>query len=97
MSKVIPFPNQQKSKNKIWAVAFFANGKRHIASIYYTWKQAATDCAWRQKEVRAYQQFLEKNNQVIPQYSIITIHASELPKKWRPIPALGFLSIKNFR
>ncbi|MDI2091032.1 hypothetical protein [Commensalibacter oyaizuii] len=88
MTKIIPF---QKNKNKLWATAFLIKGKRCVANIYTSKCKAIEDCLWRQKEVNAYKHLLISNNQPVPHYYIITLHRSELPKNWKPLPALGFL------
>ncbi|EUK17749.1 hypothetical protein [Commensalibacter papalotli (ex Servin-Garciduenas et al. 2014)] len=90
MSKIIPFA-KTISKNKLWATAFYLKGKRYVTNIYSSHQQAIEDCIWRQKEVQAYKQLLISAQQPIPEYYVTTVHQSELPKNWKPLPALGFL------
>lgn len=95
MSKIIPL-KKTISTNKLWATAFYLKGKRYITNIYSTHQQAVEDCLWREKEVQAYKQLLISNQQPIPEYYITTVHRSELPKNWKPSPALGFLLQTKF-
>lgn len=88
MNKIIPF---HKIKNKLWACIFYIQNQRHIANIYDSYQKAQQDCQWRTKEVQAYKHLLIKSNQPVPHYMITPIHRSELPKNWKPLPALGFL------
>lgn len=90
MNKIIPF-QKTISKNKLWATAFVHKGKQQITNIYSSHQQAMEDCLWREKEVQAYKQLLINSQQPIPRYYITTLHRSELPKNWKPLPALGFL------
>jgi hypothetical protein len=41
--------------------------------------------------VRAYAGFLVGTAQPMPRYSVTPIRRADLPKAWRPLPALGFL------
>lgn len=90
MSKIIQFP-KSINKNKLWASVFYIKGKRYITNIYNSHQQAVEDCLWRDKEVQAYKHLFTGNKQPIPEYYLTTIHRSELPKNWKPLPALGFL------
>jgi hypothetical protein len=49
------------------------------------------DQAWREQQVKAYASFLRNSLQPTPSYSVKPIKRSDLPKTWRPLPALGFL------
>ncbi|MCQ8242125.1 hypothetical protein NFI88_14905 [Acetobacteraceae bacterium KSS12] len=62
-----------------------------IAEIFPTRALALADRDWREQQVRAYAQFLRSARQPIPSYSIVPIRRADLPRAWKPLPALGFL------
>lgn len=75
----------------LWAVvASFGNNSR-VAEIYPTRVAALADRAWREQQVRAYAAFLESGRQRMPRYSVAPMRRADLPRKWTPLPALGFL------
>jgi hypothetical protein len=41
--------------------------------------------------VSAYEDWLRRSSQPVPYYSVAPIRRADLPKKWSPLPALGFL------
>jgi len=41
--------------------------------------------------VRAYAGFLQSCRQAVPRYSVAPIRRADLPRSWKPLPALGFL------
>ncbi len=45
----------------------------------------------RDQQVKAYADWLVRAKQPVPHYSVTPIRRSDLPRKWTPLPALGFL------
>ena len=54
-------------------------------------RRADDDRAWRDQQVKAYADWLVRAKQPVPHYSVTPIRRSDLPRKWTPLPALGFL------
>jgi hypothetical protein len=65
-----------------------------IAEIFPTRPAALADQAWREAQVRAYASFLESAAQPYPRYAVRPIRRTDLPRRWKPLPALGFLNGK---
>jgi hypothetical protein len=63
-----------------------------IAEIFPSRTAALHDQAWREAQVRAYASFLERSGQVSPRYMVRPIRRTDLPRRWKPLPALGFLN-----
>ena len=78
-------------KDRIWAVVAWLGRSQRIAEIYPSRDAALADRAWREQQVRAYAQFLRTDRQPEPRYSVTPIRRSDLPRSWKPLPALGFL------
>jgi acetone carboxylase gamma subunit len=89
MSDVIKLPPRRD--DTLWAVIATAGKSRRIAEIYPNRPAALADRQWREQQVSAYCGFLSRAAQPIPHYSVAPIRRSDLPKAWRPLPALGFL------
>jgi hypothetical protein len=62
-----------------------------VAEIFPGRDAALADRAWREQQVRAYAHFLRSLRQPVPRYSVAPIRRGDLPRSWRPLPALGFL------
>ncbi|HWL82433.1 MAG TPA: hypothetical protein VNR89_15905 [Roseomonas sp.] len=77
--------------DKLWAVIVAIGRKRRIANIYPSRAAADADCHWREQQVRAYSSFLLSSNMPLPNYSVSPMRRTDLPRGWRPLPALGFL------
>lgn len=90
MGKVVAFRTTARH-DESWAVVASAGRETHIASIYPTRTAAEADCEWRNRQVAAYRNFLERNEIAIPHYTIRPYRRADLPRAWRPLPALGFL------
>ncbi len=75
----------------LWAVIATAGRKSRIANVYRSRADALDDRAWRAQQVSAYEDFLRRSRQPVPHYSVAPIRRADLPKKWSPLPALGFL------
>ena len=75
----------------LWAVVATVGRKSRIAEVFRSRDQALQDSAWRDQQVRAYADWLVRAKQPIPNYSVTPIRRADLPRKWAPLPALGFL------
>jgi hypothetical protein len=75
----------------LWAVIATAGRKSRVANVYRSRADALDDRAWRAQQVSAYEDFLRRSRQPVPHYSVAPIRRADLPKKWSPLPALGFL------
>ncbi|MBV1799309.1 hypothetical protein [Siccirubricoccus sp. G192] len=75
----------------LWAV--FATLGRHtrVAEVFRSRAAALEDRNWRAQQVQAYEDFLLRSRQPVPYYSVAPIRRADLPRKWTPLPALGFL------
>jgi hypothetical protein len=75
----------------LWAVIATAGRRSRVANVYRSRSDALEDRAWRAQQVSAYEDFLRRSRQPVPHYSVAPIRRADLPKKWSPLPALGFL------
>lgn len=75
----------------LWAVVAIVGRIVRIADIYPSYQAALADQGWREQQVRAYADFLAHSKQQMPRYTIKPIKRSDLPRQWKPLPALGFL------
>lgn len=75
----------------LWAVVAQMGRNTRVAEIFLNRNAALADCTWRQQQVRAYAGFFSTTRQPLPRYSVSAIRRSDLPRAWRPLPALGFL------
>jgi hypothetical protein len=75
-----------------WAVVAMIGRVIRIAEIYPSRAAALADQAWREAQVRAYAGFLENASQPCPRYAVRPIRRTDLPRRWKPLPALGFLN-----
>jgi hypothetical protein len=75
----------------LWAVIATVGKKNRVAEIFRSHSAAVADRAWRAQQVRAYEDFLIRAKQPLPHYSVAPIRRADLPRQWRPLPALGFL------
>jgi hypothetical protein len=78
-------------EDRFWAVIACVGRHRRIAEIFPSRDAALADRAWREQQVRAYASFLRSSRQQPPNYSVEPMRRADLPKTWRPLPALGFL------
>ena len=79
------------SEDTLWAVIAAVGRTSRVAEIFPNRALALADRAWREQQVRAYANLLRSVRDPAPQYSVAPIRRSDLPKSWRPLPALGFL------
>jgi len=80
------------SDDSLWAVVAVIGRVIRIAEIFPSRPAALADQAWREAQVRAYANFLERTEQPIPRYTVRPIRRTDLPRRWKPLPALGFLN-----
>ena len=89
MSEVIALSHARD--DAMWAVVADIGKISRVAEIYPTRASALADRAWRQQQVLAYAHLLEGCRQQMPRYSVVPMRRADLPRKWKPLPALGFL------
>jgi hypothetical protein len=78
-------------EDTLWAVVASVGRTTRVAEIFSSRLAALADQAWREQQVRAYAHFLRTARQPAPIYSVKPIRRADLPRSWRPLPALGFL------
>lgn len=79
------------AEDTLWAVVASVGRTNRVADIYPNRMAALADRAWREQQVRAYAGFLQSCRQAVPRYSVAPIRRADLPRSWKPLPALGFL------
>ncbi|MGE0224251.1 MAG: hypothetical protein AB7S57_13380 [Acetobacteraceae bacterium] len=75
----------------LWAVVASVGRTTRIAEIFSSQRAALADQAWREQQLRAYASFLRSARQPAPIYTVRSIKRADVPRPWRPLPALGFL------
>jgi len=75
----------------LWAVFATVGRTSRVAEVFRSRAAALADRDWRDQQLRAYADFLLRSGQPVPHYSVAPITRAELPRKWTPLPALGFL------
>jgi hypothetical protein len=80
-----------RGDDTLWAVVASVGRASRVAEIYPSRTAALADREWREQQVRAYAEFLRSAKQPMPHYSVAPIKRADLPRKWTPLPALGFL------
>ena len=85
---------RRTGEDSLWAVVAIIGRVIRIAEIYPSRPAALADQAWREAQVRAYAGFLENTAQPTPRYAVKPIRRTDLPRLWKPLPALGFLNGK---
>lgn len=83
---------RRNAESSLWAVVAVIGRVIRIADIYPSRAAAMADRAWRESQVRAYYGFLESAAQPTPVYAVKPIRRTDLPRRWKPLPALGFLN-----
>ena len=89
MAQILSLP--KTTEDTIWAVVASAGKKQRVAEIFPNRTAALADMTWRQQQVSAYAGFLARLGQPEPRYSVAPIRRADLPRAWKPLPALGFL------
>ncbi len=85
---------KRSSDDSLWAVIAIIDRVIRIAEIYPSRPAAMADQAWREAQVSAYAGFLDRTEQPVPRYTVRPIRRTDLPRRWKPLPALGFLNGK---
>ncbi|MBV9247624.1 MAG: hypothetical protein JO227_00040 [Acetobacteraceae bacterium] len=78
-------------EDTLWAVIASVGRTNRVAEIFSSRLAALADKAWREQQVSAYAHFLRTSRQPPPRYTVTPIRRADLPRSWRPLPALGFL------
>lgn len=89
MSQVVSLSRARD--DTLWAVIASIGRTSRIAEVHTTRVAALADRAWREQQVQSYAGFLRSARQPTPRYSVERIRRADLPRAWRPLPALGFL------
>ncbi len=89
MSAVVEF--RPRRDDTLWAVMASIGRKTRVAEIFPSREKALADRAWREQQIRAYAALLRSCRQPAPHYSVAPIRVADLPRAWKPLPALGFL------
>ena len=79
------------AEDTLWAVVASVGRTHRVAEVYANRMAALADRTWREQQVRAYESWLRNARQPVPHYSVAPIRRADLPRKWQPLPALGFL------
>lgn len=80
--------------DQLWAVVASIGRTSRVAEVFSSRLAAFADRAWREQQVNAYANFLRNSRQPAPLYTVKPIKRADLPRSWRPLPALGFLQGK---
>ncbi len=78
-------------EDSLWAVIAWLGTQRRVAEVFPSRIRALADCDWRERQVRAYIHLLRDTGQPVPIYGVAPVRRSDLPRRWKPLPALGFL------
>ena len=89
MSQVDALP--RAGEDTLWAVMASIGRTTRVAEIYPNRTAALADRTWREQQVRAYAGFFSATREPLPHYSVAPIRRADLPRAWKPLPALGFL------
>jgi len=89
MSEVVSLPRARD--DSMWAVIASIGKLSKVANVYSSRAAALEDRAWREAQVAAHASFLSTGRQPPPRYSVAPMRRADLPRGWKPLPALGFL------
>ncbi len=89
MSQVVSL--RRPGDDTLWAVVASIGRRNRIAEIFSSRPAALADRDWREQQVSEYAGFLRTCEQPAPRYSVTPVRRTDLPKGWKPLPALGFL------
>jgi hypothetical protein len=90
-SRPAPGGDDGQHDGQLWAVVAQVGRDSRIAEVFTSRALALADRDWREREVRAYAALLRSTRQPMPRYSVSPVRRSDLPRRWTPLPALGFL------
>lgn len=62
-----------------------------MAEVFSNRTAALADRVWREQQVQAYANFIRLACQPVPNFSVQPVKRADLPRGWKPLPALGFL------
>lgn len=96
MSQLLVFRPPLPKADRLWAVIAWKGQRSRIANVHLTQEAARADCDWRSRQVREYRHFLAAEQKASLRYDIRQIGRAELPRRWVPMPALGFLRRQDF-
>ena len=82
---------RSRRDDTLWAVMASIGRMSRVAEIFPSRERALADRAWREQQIRAYSSLFQGCRQPAPLYSVAPIRREELPRAWKPLPALGFL------
>lgn len=91
MSQIVSLHAARGGDDTLWAVVASIGRKHRVAEIFPSRHAALADRAWREQQVSEYSGFLKTCSQPAPSYSVTPVRRTDLPKGWKPLPALGFL------
>jgi hypothetical protein len=91
LAMVEPVNLSSYREERLWAVVASIGRTSRVAEVFSSQLAALADRAWREQQVNAYASFLRNSRQPTPSYTVKPIRRSDLPRSWRPLPALGFL------
>ncbi len=89
MTEILEF--RPRRDDTLWAVVASIGRATRVAEIFPNRERALADRAWREQQIRAYSALFLSCRQPAPRYSVAPIRREELPRAWKPLPALGFL------
>ena len=89
MTEIVRLP--RPSEDTLWAVMASLGRTNRVAEIYPNREKALADRVWREQQVQAYAALFRSTSQPMPRYSVAPIRRADLPRAWKPLPALGFL------
>ena len=79
------------NSDSLWAVIAWIGQNRRVAEVFPSRSKALADLEWRERQVSAYAGSLLSGKAPVPRYLVAPIRRSDLPRRWVPMPALGFL------
>jgi hypothetical protein len=91
MAEILASIPKAGNDDSLWAVIAWLGKERRVAEIFPSRARALADCDWRERQVKAYIHLLRDTDQPVPLYGIAPVRRSDLPRRWKPLPALGFL------
>ena len=90
MSQVVNLA-RAPAEDTLWGVIASLGRTTRVADVYSNRNAALADRAWREQQVAAYAGFIRTARQPVPNYTVAPVRRADLPRGWKPLPALGFL------
>jgi hypothetical protein len=90
MSQVVHLA-RAPADDTLWGVIASLGRTTRVADVYSNRNAALADRAWREQQVAAYAGFIRTAQQPVPNYTVAPVRRADLPRGWKPLPALGFL------